>query len=74
MAAVVISEAPDEKADTKSTPPGNVSGNVSISEAELESQEVFKRTEDGVDFRNVSWPFAAVIFLKTIFATGVLSR
>ena len=74
MAAVVISEAPDEKVDIKSTPPGSVSGNVSISEAELERQEVFKRTEDGVDFRNVSWPFAAVIFLKTIFATGVLSR
>ncbi|KAI1092573.1 amino acid transporter [Rostrohypoxylon terebratum] len=69
MAAVAISEASDEKVETKSTPPGNLSGNVSINEAELESQEVFERTEDGVDFRNVSWPFAAVIFLKTIFAT-----
>ncbi|XDG04292.1 hypothetical protein ABKA04_003907 [Annulohypoxylon sp. FPYF3050] len=62
MAAVVISEAPDEKVDTKSTSPGNVSGNVSISEAELESQEVFKRTEDGVDFRNVYYQVPSAMY------------
>ncbi|KAI1211680.1 amino acid transporter [Annulohypoxylon truncatum] len=69
MAAVVVSGAPDEKVDIKSSPTRTGSESVSINEAVLESQEVFKRTEDGVDFRNVSWPFAAVIFLKTIFAT-----
>ncbi|KAI1380737.1 amino acid transporter [Hypoxylon crocopeplum] len=71
MAAVAVSGGPDEKIDIKS--PTNASENVSITEAELESHEVFKRTEDGVDFRNVSWQFAAVIFLKTMFATGILS-
>jgi hypothetical protein len=35
--------------------------------------EVFKKTADGVDFRTVGWPRASVIFLKIIFATGVLS-
>ncbi|KAJ9620413.1 hypothetical protein H2204_012260 [Knufia peltigerae] len=36
-------------------------------------QEVFRITEDGVDFRTVTWPRAAIIFLKILFATGVLS-
>ena len=32
--------------------------------------EVFKKTEDGVDFRTVSWLRAAIIFLKgTLFET-----
>ncbi|TLD23557.1 neutral amino acid permease [Venturia nashicola] len=35
--------------------------------------EVFKKGGAGVDFRLVSWPRASVIFLKVIFATGVLS-
>lgn len=35
--------------------------------------EVFKKNVDGVDFRLVGWPRASVIFLKVIFATGVLS-
>ncbi|RFU24876.1 hypothetical protein B7463_g11458, partial [Scytalidium lignicola] len=35
--------------------------------------EIFKRGEDVVDFRTVSWPKASAIFLKVIFATGVLS-
>lgn len=38
-----------------------------------EQQEVFQKTEGGVDFRTVSWPRAAIIFLKVLFATGVLS-
>ncbi|KAJ5649601.1 uncharacterized protein N7484_003324 [Penicillium longicatenatum] len=42
--------------------------------AEMEDQnEVFKRGEGQVDFRTVSWIRAGVIFLKIIFATGVLS-
>lgn len=36
-------------------------------------QEVFKITGDGVDFRTVTWPRAAIVFLKILFATGVLS-
>jgi len=39
----------------------------------LEENEVFKKTHEGVNFRTVGWPRAAVIFLKIIFATGVLS-
>ncbi|KAL6812001.1 neutral amino acid transporter-like protein [Trichoderma sp. SZMC 28015] len=35
--------------------------------------EVFRREEGAVDFRTVTWPHASVIFLKYIFATGVLS-
>jgi hypothetical protein len=35
--------------------------------------EVFKQTTDGVQFRLVGWVRASVIFLKIIFATGVLS-
>ncbi len=35
--------------------------------------EVFKHIEGGVDYRTVGWLRAAVIFLKVIFATGVLS-
>ncbi|KAJ6155536.1 hypothetical protein N7470_006102 [Penicillium chermesinum] len=42
--------------------------------AELHEQhEVFKRGEGQVDFRTVSWIRAGVIFVKIIFATGVLS-
>ncbi|KAM3069658.1 hypothetical protein ACMFMG_010378 [Clarireedia jacksonii] len=39
----------------------------------LEDHEIFKKTHHGVDFRTVGWPRASVIFLKIIFATGVLS-
>ncbi|KAG0651591.1 Methyltryptophan resistance [Hyphodiscus hymeniophilus] len=39
----------------------------------LEENEVFKKTHEGVNFRTVGWPRASVIFLKVIFATGVLS-
>ncbi|KAH8901825.1 hypothetical protein BR93DRAFT_904942 [Coniochaeta sp. PMI_546] len=35
--------------------------------------EVFKREGAGVDFRTVGWIQASVIFLKLIFATGVLT-
>ncbi|KAI0015646.1 amino acid transporter [Xylariomycetidae sp. FL0641] len=71
-------EMADEKIDTK-PPPGDVDGPPaasSLKEAEVENaedQEVFKADGAGVNFRNVSWPRATVIFLKLIFATGVLS-
>ncbi|ORY31432.1 putative N amino acid transport system protein [Naematelia encephala] len=35
--------------------------------------EVFKHVEGGVNYRTVGWFRASVIFLKVIFATGVLS-
>ncbi|OIW33224.1 amino acid transporter [Coniochaeta ligniaria NRRL 30616] len=38
-----------------------------------ESFEVFKRDGTSVDFRTVGWIQASVIFLKLIFATGVLT-
>jgi hypothetical protein len=39
---------------------------------DFEEHEVFRKDGE-VDFRTVSWPRATVIFLKIIFATGVLS-
>lgn len=38
-----------------------------------EGQGVFKPTEDGVDFRTVSWQRATVIFLKINFAMSILA-
>ncbi|GFG26867.1 N amino acid transport system protein [Aspergillus udagawae] len=38
-----------------------------------EEGEVFKKTASGVNFRQVGWFNAAVIFTKILFATGVLS-
>ncbi|KAH8671161.1 transmembrane amino acid transporter protein-domain-containing protein [Xylariales sp. PMI_506] len=68
-----MATAKDEKLDIQAAS-GSDAGEIgSTKEAELESHEVFQKTEDGVDFRNVSWQRATVIFLKIIFATGVLS-
>ncbi|CAK3889074.1 related to neutral amino acid permease [Lecanosticta acicola] len=39
---------------------------------EYDAGEVFRKDAD-VDFRTVGWPRASIIFLKIIFATGVLS-
>ncbi|KAL2216530.1 putative N amino acid transport system protein [Thermoascus aurantiacus ATCC 26904] len=38
-----------------------------------EGDELFQVTADGVNFRTVGWLRASVIFLKIIFATGVLT-
>ncbi|KAH8810727.1 transmembrane amino acid transporter protein-domain-containing protein [Xylogone sp. PMI_703] len=40
---------------------------------EYEEHEVFKKTTDGVNFRTVGWFKACVIFIKVMFAVGVLS-
>lgn len=45
----------------------------SIEKCDVEDHEVFKRTQDGVDFRTVGWVKASAIFLKIMFAVGVLS-
>ena len=39
----------------------------------LEDREVFHDTEDGVQFRNVSWQSATIIFLKIQFAMSILA-
>ncbi|KAI0472924.1 transmembrane amino acid transporter protein-domain-containing protein [Xylariaceae sp. FL0804] len=76
MAAVAppAAEAAYEKQDIKPAAAGAAADAASTKEAELdESHEVFRKTDDGVDFRTVSWPRATVIMLKLIFSTGVLS-
>lgn len=54
--------------DASSTDPEILPGEMK----ELDDHEVFRKGAD-VDFRTVSWQRASVIFLKIIFATGVLS-
>jgi len=39
----------------------------------LESREVFQDVTDGVQFRNVSWRSATIIFLKIQFAMSILA-
>jgi hypothetical protein len=51
----------------------SISGGSQEKESELEQHEVFKKTEDGVNFRTVSWPRATIIFLKIQFAMSILS-
>ena len=59
----------DEKQLSQDSPgPEDLVGNVD----DLEDHEVFRKDGE-VNFRTVSWPRASVIFLKLIFATGVLS-
>jgi hypothetical protein len=38
-----------------------------------DDHEVFRKTKDGVDFRTVGWFKACIIFIKVMFAVGVLS-
>lgn len=33
---------------------------------DAEQGEVFKQTKDGVNFRTLGWPWASVIFLKSM--------
>ncbi|KAK8048368.1 hypothetical protein PG994_010098 [Apiospora phragmitis] len=70
---------PSEKhgGDTISPAPARSSGSIEGEAVKIEPAddafEVFKRQEGQVDFRTVSWIHASVIFLKIIFATGVLT-
>ncbi|KAH7092567.1 transmembrane amino acid transporter protein-domain-containing protein [Paraphoma chrysanthemicola] len=63
--------------DKKEIQPVSLSPQRSIQAGEVkvadDDFEVFKTTTDGVQFRLVGWIKASVIFLKIIFATGVLS-
>ncbi|KAL2825503.1 transmembrane amino acid transporter protein-domain-containing protein [Aspergillus cavernicola] len=45
----------------------------SVEKCAVEDNEVFRKTTDGVDFRTVGWVKASSIFLKVMFAVGVLS-
>lgn len=51
----------------------NEKENGSIEASDEEEHEVFKKTTEGVNFRNVGWFTACIIFTKVIFATGVLA-
>ncbi|KAK9791687.1 putative Transmembrane amino acid transporter [Seiridium cardinale] len=64
-----------EKADVITHSPERSSGSIQDGKTEPNDDafEVFKRQEGQVDFRTVSWIHASVIFLKVIFATGVLT-
>ncbi|ROW09263.1 hypothetical protein VPNG_05871 [Cytospora leucostoma] len=57
------------------TPVPRSSGSIDAGKIEVDDDafEVFHRGEGTVDFRTVGWIHASVIFLKTIFATGVLT-
>ncbi|KAI1341690.1 transmembrane amino acid transporter [Xylariaceae sp. FL0016] len=70
-----MSPKDSEKEDAIAPIQGRSSGsteNVKV-EAADDTFEVFKRQEGLTDFRTVSWIHASVIFLKIIFATGVLT-
>ncbi|OJD38033.1 transmembrane amino acid transporter [Diplodia corticola] len=70
-----MSEEKKSSLDIAQTPPDRGVGDAEAIayDKEVENEfEVFKKGE-GVDFRTVSWVKATVIFLKIIFATGVLS-
>ncbi|OAL44931.1 hypothetical protein IQ07DRAFT_662444 [Pyrenochaeta sp. DS3sAY3a] len=46
---------------------------INIVKTDVEDGEIFKKGEGIEDFRTVGWVHTAVIFLKLIFATGVLT-
>jgi hypothetical protein len=54
----------DEKKVVVDTTPNLESGYTEKLPATSDDDEVFKKTKDGVDFRTVGWPRAAIIFLK----------
>lgn len=60
--------AVEQHATPSKEDPERILGDIS----DIEDHEVFKKNAD-VDFRTVGWPRATFIFLKVIFATGVLS-
>jgi hypothetical protein len=66
----------NEKSHPDTIEPARLQGSsesIDISKVDVEDGEIFKRGEGTVDFRTVSWVHTSVIFLKLIFATGVLT-
>ena len=51
----------------------NSSSDVGTNAEKREAHEVFKLTQNGVDFRTVSWQRATIVFLKIQFAMSILS-
>ncbi|TDZ40709.1 hypothetical protein CTRI78_v010190 [Colletotrichum trifolii] len=70
-----MAHTPSEKTDTITPAPARSSGSIDAGKLENtdDAHEVFKRGDGAVDFRTVGWVHASVIFLKVIFATGVLT-
>lgn len=72
-----MAPAASEKTGGDAIAPAPGRGSGSIEAVKLETAddafEVFRKQEGQVDFRTVSWVHASVIFLKLIFATGVLT-
>lgn len=62
----------DAHSDVENDAPGPPIAGGIFNAADNEEFEVFKTTA-GVNFRTVEWPRATVIFLKVIFAVGVLT-
>ncbi|PSN61447.1 hypothetical protein BS50DRAFT_592922 [Corynespora cassiicola Philippines] len=62
----------EEKRQDDIAPVQSSSESLNIGKVE-DDGEIFKRGEGNVDFRTVSWIHTSVIFLKLIFATGVLT-
>ncbi|KAL4939796.1 hypothetical protein BDV06DRAFT_214005 [Aspergillus oleicola] len=56
----------------KVTPPDAESKDVHAV-GEVDDYEIFGNESSGVKFRTLNWPNASIVFLKLIFATGVLS-
>ncbi|SPO00092.1 related to neutral amino acid permease [Cephalotrichum gorgonifer] len=67
-----MSQNMSEKGDAISPAENNDGNSTDFSKTD-DSNEVFKRGDGAVDFRTVGWIHASVIFLKLIFATGVLT-
>jgi hypothetical protein len=65
---VSLSKQTVESADG---PPSSVKNGVVVDD-DLQSQEVFKVSAGGVDFRTVTWQRLIIILLKIQVATGVL--
>jgi hypothetical protein len=66
----------NEKSHHDTIEPARLQGSsesIDINKVNVEDGEIFKRGEGTVDFRTVSWVHTSVIFLKLIFATGVLT-
>ncbi|KAF1940607.1 hypothetical protein EJ02DRAFT_226669 [Clathrospora elynae] len=64
----------DEKHQDIIAPTQSSTDSIEIGKVDVENDgEIFKRGEGIEDFRTVSWIHTSVIFLKLIFATGVLT-
>lgn len=59
--------------DDKIRPPSVHNEISSLKEQALTTHEVFRDTEDGVQFRTVTWQSATIMFLKIQFAMSILS-